>query len=93
MPRYDYQCEKCGVFEVTQPITEKPLMECPECGGDVQRLISPNVNIIFKGSGFYKTEYRSKDYLKKLKEEDKSKSPVSKKDIKDKKEKQEAAAS
>ncbi|MGI6554386.1 MAG: FmdB family zinc ribbon protein [Bacillota bacterium] len=79
MPKYDYSCDKCGVFEVTQPITEPPLEQCPYCGGNVKRLISSNVNIIFKGSGFYKTEYRSQDYIKKLKEEDKAKAPAKEK--------------
>lgn len=76
MPRYDYNCENCGVFEVVQSITESPLEQCPNCGGKVTRLISSNVNVIFKGSGFYKTEYRSNDYIKKVKEEDKAKAPV-----------------
>ncbi len=79
MPRYDYSCEKCGVFEVVQSITEPPLEHCPNCNGKVSRLISSNVNVIFKCSGFYKTEYRSKDYLKKIKEEDKAKAPVKEK--------------
>jgi len=83
MPKYDYSCEKCGVFEVVQRISESPLEECPHCGGAVNRLISSNVNVIFKGSGFYKTEYRSKDYINKLKEEDKAKAPKKEKKVKD----------
>lgn len=79
MPRYDYSCDKCGVFEVVQSITEPPLQRCPYCNGKVSRLISRNVNVIFKGPGFYKTEYRSQDYLKKVKEEDKSKASVKRK--------------
>lgn len=90
MPKYDYSCEKCGVFEIVQPITEPALEQCPFCSGKVSRLISNNVNIIFKGSGFYKTEYRSQDYLKKIKEEDKSKSLI--KDKKDKKHNKTAAS-
>lgn len=76
MPRYDYSCEKCGVFEVVQSITEPPLEHCPNCNGKVSRLISSNVNVIFKGSGFYKTEYRARIILKKIKEEDKQKASV-----------------
>lgn len=76
MPKYDYRCEACGVFEAVQRISEPPLEKCPHCGGHVTRLISSNVNVIFKGSGFYKTEYRSNDYMKKLKEEDKAKAPT-----------------
>jgi putative FmdB family regulatory protein len=60
MPLYEYECEDCGVrFECRQPITAEPLEDCPECGGDVHRLIHP-VGIIFKGKGFYVTDNRSK---------------------------------
>ena len=55
MPIYDYRCEKCGYFEKMQKITEEVLKECPTCGGYVERVIS-NVGIVFKGSGFYKTD-------------------------------------
>ena len=56
MPTYDYLCEKCGNFEAFQRITADPLESCPTCGGKVQRLVSKNGNIIFKGSGFYITD-------------------------------------
>lgn len=56
MPIYDYRCEKCGDFTKEQRITEEALKECPFCGGPVQRLISRNVGIVFKGSGFYSTD-------------------------------------
>ena len=60
MPLYDYQCDKCGHrFEVRQGIKEDPLTECPQCGGSVRRVIHP-VGIVFKGSGFYVTDSRSK---------------------------------
>jgi putative FmdB family regulatory protein len=60
MPLYEYECEACGVrFERRQPITAEPLKDCPECGGDVHRLIHP-VGVIFKGKGFYVTDNRSK---------------------------------
>jgi putative FmdB family regulatory protein len=60
MPLYEYQCEACGVrFERRQHITDKPVEVCPECGGEVRRLIQP-VGIIFKGSGFYVTDNRAK---------------------------------
>ena len=59
MPTYEYRCEKCGHFEVFQKITAEPLSECPTCGGQVQRLVSKNGNIVFKGSGFYVTDTRS----------------------------------
>lgn len=71
MPVYDYKCENCGKFEYTQRITEDPLKVCPNCGGAVQRLISRNVAIIFKGSGFYKTDSgdRLKDRARSLNKE------------------------
>ena len=60
MPLYEYQCEDCGVrFERRQRMTEEPVKVCPDCGGDVHRLIHP-VGIIFKGSGFYVTDNRAK---------------------------------
>jgi putative FmdB family regulatory protein len=60
MPVYEYQCRDCGVrFERRQHITEDPIKICPECGGEVRRLIQP-VGVIFKGSGFYVTDNRSK---------------------------------
>jgi putative FmdB family regulatory protein len=59
MPIYEYRCPKCGVFEVTQRITEKPLQTCPKCGEPVKKLISQNIGIIFKGPGFYVTDNRN----------------------------------
>lgn len=71
MPTYEYRCENCGCFQVSQRITEPALEKCPTCGQPVQRLISRNVGIIFKGSGFYVTDHRSEDYQKRAKEESK----------------------
>ncbi len=59
VPTYEYRCESCGVFDYFQSITSDPLQECPDCGKPVQRLISRNGNIIFKGSGWHITDYRS----------------------------------
>ncbi|MDY7075392.1 MAG: FmdB family zinc ribbon protein [Chloroflexota bacterium] len=60
MPLYEYQCQDCGVrFERRQHINDEPVKICPECGGEVHRLIQP-VGIIFKGSGFYVTDNRAK---------------------------------
>jgi putative FmdB family regulatory protein len=56
MPIYEYRCENCGKFEKLQKITEEALTNCPECDGKVERLISKNVGIVYKGSGFYKTD-------------------------------------
>lgn len=59
MPTYDYRCESCGVFEKFQQITAKPLAKCPTCGKKVRRLIGKGSGIIFRGSGFYATDYGS----------------------------------
>lgn len=69
MPTYEYKCEKCGKFEHWQSIKDDPLASCPTCGCPVKRLISNNVNIIFKGSGFYVTDNRSSGYKEKSKAE------------------------
>ena len=71
MPTYEYECEKCGVtFERFQKITEEPVKECPECGGPVRRLIGAGAGVIFKGSGFYATDYRSESYKREAKKEE-----------------------
>jgi putative FmdB family regulatory protein len=66
MPTYDYQCRKCDhTWELFQPITAKPVKKCPECGKpSARRVIGPGAGIIFKGSGFYQTDYRSDSYKK-----------------------------
>lgn len=66
MPTYDYQCERCGHrFDEFQSIMAKPLRKCPECGKlSLRRLIGTGAGIIFKGSGFYQTDYRSESYKK-----------------------------
>lgn len=72
MPTYEYECKKCHYhFEKFQSITAKPDKKCPQCGGNVERLISAGAGFIFKGSGFYITDYRSPEYKKKEKEEKK----------------------
>jgi putative FmdB family regulatory protein len=61
MPTYEYRCTKCGLkFEIYQPISEKPLKQCPECKGKVERLIGSGAGILFKGTGFYETDYKRK---------------------------------
>src|SRR5437764_3958658 len=71
MPTYEYQCEACGhKFERFQPITADPIKKCPECGKNkVKRLIGIGAGMIFKGSGFYITDYRDKSYGEKAKAE------------------------
>ena len=61
MPTYDYKCKFCGYkFEAFQSIVSEPLKTCPKCRGPVERLISPGAGLIFKGSGFYITDYKHK---------------------------------
>lgn len=64
MPTYDYQCKACEHrFEQFQSITAAPIRKCPKCKKNkVQRLISTGAGLIFKGSGFYITDYRSEGY-------------------------------
>jgi putative FmdB family regulatory protein len=60
VPTYDYECTKCGhKFEVFQKMTDKFLTKCPECKGKIKRLIGAGSGIIFKGSGFYQTDYKN----------------------------------
>jgi putative FmdB family regulatory protein len=59
MPIYEYNCQKCGTFETTQKITEKPLSKCPTCKGKVKKLIS-NTSFQLKGTGWYVTDYARK---------------------------------
>jgi len=64
MPTYEYRCEQCGhAFEKFHSMTASPIKTCPQCGKrSVKRLISGGGGILFKGSGFYETDYRSKSY-------------------------------
>ncbi len=66
MPTYDYECEICGEkFEKFQSITAPAIRKCPSCGKlAVRRLIGTGAGVIFKGSGFYQTDYRSESYRK-----------------------------
>jgi len=70
LPTYEYECERCGHrFERFQSMTEEPVKRCPECRGKVRRLLSGGAGFLFKGSGFYITDYRSPEYRRKEKEE------------------------
>jgi putative FmdB family regulatory protein len=65
MPNYDYECKKCGNrFEVFQSMNDAKLTDCREesCDGELKRLLGTGGGIIFKGSGFYQTDYRSSSY-------------------------------
>ena len=71
MPTYEYECANCGNrFEKFQSITAAPIKKCPACGKNTaQRLIGTGAGLIFKGSGFYITDYRSEGYKEKAKAE------------------------
>ncbi len=59
MPTYDYECLTCKHrFEAFQSMTARPLRKCPECGKPVRRLIGGGAGIVFKGTGFYQTDYK-----------------------------------
>jgi putative FmdB family regulatory protein len=66
MPTYDYKCKACGhAFELFQSMTTAPVKTCPKCGKKkVERLIGTGAAVLFKGSGFYITDYRSDSYKK-----------------------------
>ena len=81
MPTYDYRCPKCGnEFEAFQWITAPPDANCPECGEPAKRMISTGIGLIFKGTGFYQTDYKQKD--EKTKSDLKTKREGKKKDSK-----------
>ena len=89
MPTYEYECLKCGeIFEKFQSIKADPIKEHLECGGKVKRLISGGAGIIFKGSGFYET-----DYKRKTKPPEQSKAPEKKETPKPKDTKKESKPS
>jgi len=71
MPTYDYKCDACGhAFERFQSITAAPIRKCPDCGrSKARRLIGTGAGLIFKGSGFYITDYRSESYKSAAKNE------------------------
>lgn len=60
MPTYEYKCNQCGyVFELFQTMSAEPVKVCPKCKGEVKRLIGPGAGPIFKGTGFYQTDYKN----------------------------------
>lgn len=88
MPTYEYKCLECDkVFEEFQKMTDPPITSCRFCGGVVKRLISGGSGLLFKGSGFYITDYRSESYKKAASKDkpeshksDKAKKPSEKKE-------------
>ena len=78
MPTYEYKCKKCGnVFEVFHSMSSEPVKICPKCGGEVKKLIGSGAGTIFKGTGFYHTDYKNKT-SKVKKTETKETSPAKK---------------
>lgn len=71
MPTYDYQCKSCGhLFELFQQMSDSVKKKCPECKQlQLKRLIGSGAGVVFKGSGFYETDYRSDSYKKREKAE------------------------
>jgi putative FmdB family regulatory protein len=74
MPTYEYRCDNCEYeFEQFQSIKARPLRKCPRCGrNSLNRLIGTGAGVIFKGSGFYETDYRSDSYKQAQKKETES---------------------
>ena len=96
MPTYEYECKTCGeVMDIFQSIKSKPLRkaECTSCGSTqpVRRLIGTGGAVLFKGSGFYETDYRSESYKSRAKEEQKSTSSDSSKSDKSDKSKSDSS--
>lgn len=77
MPTYEYECAKCGkTFDIFQSMKDEPLKTCPDkkCKGKVKRLLGTGAGLIFKGSGFYITDYRSEGYKQAAKKDSSSSS-------------------
>lgn len=77
MPTYDYRCDACAhTFEEFQSFSEKQLKKCPQCGkSKLRRLLGTGAAILFKGSGFYQTDYRSEGYKSAAKAEESKNAP------------------
>lgn len=78
MPTYDYVCDGCGhAFEEMQSFSAEPLKTCPKCGQDqLRRLFGTGAAILFKGSGFYETDYRSDSYKQSAKTDSEASKPA-----------------
>jgi putative FmdB family regulatory protein len=79
MPTYDYECDACGhEFELFQSINDSVKRKCPECGKlKLRRLFGTGAAVVFKGSGFYQTDYRSESYQKAAEKDKKASSKKS----------------
>lgn len=84
MPTYEYHCQKCGHrFSLFQRITAEPVKNCPQCKsrGSIERLISGGAGLIFKGSGFYITDYKQKPAAAEKKSQNTEKASAKKRKI------------
>lgn len=78
MPTYEYECRKCGhQFERFQSITAPPVKTCPKCRGRVARMLTTGGGIIFKGSGFYQTDYKKSAHASPAADKGEAKKPDS----------------
>lgn len=95
MPTYDYQCDACDhEFELFQQISEAVKRKCPECGKlKLRRLFGTGAAVVFKGSGFYETDYRSDSYKKAAEKDKKSQSGDGKKEKKSESKSSESSSS
>ena len=82
MPTYEYECPQCGKFELVQSMKDERLKQCPTCRKKVTRLLGTGAGVIFKGSGFYQTDYRGKDYKAAAKAETETAKPEAKSETK-----------
>lgn len=82
MPTYEYRCPNGHEFELFQKMSDEPRAECPDCGEESERILSGGAGVLFKGEGFYATDYRSEEYRKKAsaEKEKKQEKPKDKKE-------------
>ena len=92
MPTYEYRCPKGHEFEMFQRMSDEPRATCPECGRTAERLLSGGAGLIFKGEGFYITDYRSEAYKKAASSDEEAASPEKKASSGDSGEKSSAVA-
>lgn len=69
MPTYEYRCPNDHTFDLFQKMSDEPVATCPECGEEARRQLSGGAGVLFKGEGFYITDYRSEEYRKKARAE------------------------
>jgi len=86
MPTYEYECTKCGhIFDWYQSMSSEHLKTCPKCKGKLKRLIGSGSGLVFKGTGFYETDYKKKNVVTSSKSDKPSESKKSSKKAAEKK--------